>query len=828
MRPATFLNSFLSRVLLLSATGAIVPVVSCLALPPVKGEKAVFEISPTVVVTNPPRFGANILPPGMTHWNTEPWHNQWWSGGNWNPITARVKGTASGGSATTLEDEGKDGKGPKIGFWGVFHTGFFNGGTAVVYRLEDGRMAVVREGKIASFEASKTPDAPNRLTFAETGPEVKAGDEYVLTTHATDFPETDPRPLFGAISAEKTDKDLYDAGVRVGIVPDAPPGGGGGSLALTIPPECSGHRVSVGGWFISGEREDNPRLNEGKTYTVRLWLKQTGMPSGRVDVRVASLATEELTVTPGWKEYSFDFVGGPPAGKSAERFDIGTTEAGTLFVDNVTIVEKDGPPPYGFYPAVVETLKRFHPGTLRLWVLQENKGFGKCLDDVLGDPAGSNLTFQEPHGAGTTTPLGLHRQLELCAQVGADPWIITSTIFSAEEQKNLIEYLAGPPDSPYGKKRADLGREQPWTGAFGRIKIEMGNETWNPSFAPQNFPFRGAVYGAYSEFMFRQMKNSPWFKPEKFQLVINGWIAQTKNNEWSFGANALKNAPSAQAIDIAYYTGGWDSVGLMKADNREESWMNILTFARRMLVSRAREFKETADAIAAEQGRPGAVQCLVYEAGPGYTLPGPGKLNRAEQEEGKSLGQAINSLDIFMSNLRDGYGDKSFYEFKNGNYWASHNRQWGEHIAWKALGMRNALLTGDLITAIPKEMVTMDLPETQADVVSQTNSADKKVKSFPPVPDLPLIDCYPFQDGKRHSFMLISRRLDGATKTTLELPYEPESNYTLYSLGGDSPALHNIDGEIVKVVSEEKTGMTKSFTLDVPAHSVLVIVNQAK
>jgi hypothetical protein len=222
------------------------------------------------------------------------------------------------------------------------------------------------------------------------------------------------------------------------------------------------------------------------------------------------------------------------------------------------------------------------------------------------------------------------------------------------------------------------------------------------------------------------------------------------------------------------------------------------------------------------------VQCLVYEAGPGYTLPGPGKFNMQEQEEGKSLAQAINSLDIFMSNLRDGYGDQSFFAFKNGHYWASHNRQWGEHIAWKALGMRNSLLSGNLITATPTEMVTMDLPETEADVLSQTNSADRKVKSFLAVPDLPLIDCYAFQDGKRYSTMLISRRLDGPTNTTLKFPFEPQSKYTLHTLSGDSPGMNNIDSELVKVVAEEKEGMTKTFTLDVPAHSVVVIVNEAE
>src|SRR5260370_34799456 len=99
----------------------------------------------------------------------------------------------------------------------------------------------------------------------------------------------------------------------------------------------------------------------------------------------------------------------------------------------------------------------------------------------------------------------------------------------------------------------------------------MGNETWNAMFSPQGFNNRAPMYGAYSEFMFQQMKSSLWFKAEKFLFVINGWAAAPKNDKWGYGAVALRNAPSAQAVDIAYYTGGWDSIGLMKSDSMHES-----------------------------------------------------------------------------------------------------------------------------------------------------------------------------------------------------------------------------------------------------------------
>ncbi len=816
----------LKKIVFVFAVLALCSHVFAAEVPEPKGTRAVFNISDKVLVADPPRFGANVRPPAMTHWSTEPWHNQWWGAPSVNPVTARLKGYVTSGGENYFEDN----DGPRLGYWDVFRDHYFDGGMAYVYRIEGGKMSLLRKEKIKSYQAAK--GGINRLTFVEDGPAPRNGDVYVIGVERTDFPESvtrtwggNPWWLVGGFQIQGNPRMYWEKGVRLYLAEDAPPNGAGASLALTVPAGLSSP-VRLGYWLLSNERDDWPRLREG-SYTARMWLRQDGMASGEVEVQVASLKTTTLRVGHEWKEYTVEFDAAPPVG-AAEPFTIGSAKAGTLYIDNVTIVQNDGPPPYGFYPEVVDTIQRFNPSTLRIWALQNNGGAGFGLDDALGYPEKSRLVFQEQRGAANPDPMGLHQQLVLCQQAGSDPWIITSTFFSGLEQKNLIEYLAGPADSPYGKKRAQMGQKTPWTEVFEHIKIEIGNETWNSMFQPQGFPGKPEIYGAFSEYMFKQMKESPWFDQDKLMLVLNGWVAQPANNKWGWSARALRAAPSADAIDVAYYTGGWDSVGLMKAESEEEGWMNILTFSRRMLWPRSSEFKKTVDEIAKEQGRPGEIKALVYEAGPGYTLPGPGKFDIEEQQQGKSLAHAINALDIFMMNLRNGFGDQSFYEFKNGHYWSSHNRTWGEHIAWKALGLRNAYLKGDIITAETAEMVTLDVPETQADVVNQSNSANRKMKSFPPLPNLPLVDCYAFKDGKRYSCMFISRRLDGPTPVEINLPYTPKSAYTVHMLSGDDPALHNIDEEVVSVKTTENKGMQKNFTFSMPPHSVMVLVNEAK
>ena len=809
-------------VVLVSSAAALCTALA--ALPEPKGERAVFEITPEVAVKNPVRFGVNAGVHSMSHWGTEPWHNQWWQAPGIEPFTARHRRTVTAGGEDFFEDsEG----GMGLSYYDIFRTGFFDGGTALIYRFDGQKLNLVRESKIKTYEAQK--GGVNRVTFAESGPAVQPGDYYFITVERTDLPPGVTRTyeaapwsiLAGFQLPNKEEKKFYDAGVRLELVPDAPPGNGRASLKVTIP-EGLAETPSVGYWLHGKQTADWPRLIEGAPYTVKMWLKQEGAAPRDVEVRVGSLANHTFSVGNEWKEYTFDFTGAPPK-MAVERFDIGTKAPGALYIDSVSIVQKDGPPPYEFYPEIVDTLKRFRPGTMRLWALFST-GMSKRLDDVLGPPEQSNLAFFDQGGAQTSTPVGLHKELELCEKVGSDPWIITSLMCTPEENKNLIEYLAGPATTPYGAKRAAWGREKPWTEAFDRIIIEAGNEAWNSMFKPQNFGAQPKLYGAYSEFIFETMKSSPFFADDKFFLVVNGWVAQPGPK--GYGAEALRMAPMANAFDIAYYTGGWDAVGQMKAENEDEGWLNVLTFSRRMLLSRSREAVEAAKQIGLERGRPASV--LVYEAGPGYTLPGPNKFDIKEQEEGKSMAQAITALDIFMANIRIGVLDQAFYMFKNGHYWSSHNRKWGEHIVWKALGMRNSLCEGDLITANAKEMVTIDLPEAEVDVLHQSNSADRKLRTLPGVPNLPLVDCYPFQKDKRHSFMFISRRLQGSTPVTIELPYEPEDSYTLHTLAGDSPALHNIEEEVVKVVTTEHKGMTKSFTLQIPPHSVVVLVNNAK
>ena len=129
-----------------------------------------------------------------------------------------------------------------------------------------------------------------------------------------------------------------------------------------------------------------------------------------------------------------------------------------------------------------------------------------------------------------------------------------------------------------------------------------------------------------------------------------------------------------------------------------------------------------------------------------------------------------------MLNLANGFDDQAFFILPRRPLLV---------VAQPPVGLRNARLKRDLITATPVQRVILDLPEAQADVVNQSNSADRWVRKFPGIKDVPLVTCYPFKEGKRYSTMLYSHRIDTSTKVTLELPFDPMPSMKLYRLAAE-------------------------------------------
>ena len=559
-------------------------------------------------------------------------------------------------------------------------------------------------------------------------------------------------------------------------------------------------------------------LIPGHTYEFSAWLRQDGISHGKVtfqDTLIKEISSD-FTVDGTWKKYSFKFSIPKWTEKQLGSMTLGFEGGGTLWLDQPVVFDatdslKTGHPDVpanGMTPIWKDELKKFYTaspagskGVLRYWGGQSNGPGGMTLEDIL-------VPVEARRGTGgSDKQLNLNNALSLMKEVNAEPWLIISSSFSEEEWRNLIEYLAGAPDSEYGKRRvADRGGiATPWTDEFKKIRIECDNETWNFMFA-WCFPGdkdkkidRAEQYGAFSEMLFRAAKSAPSWKTAKLdgkvEFIVGGWAISTKPE--GYGHLAAQHSPSANYVGTAPYLGGWEQGMYLGGKTFNDEGV-----AQWLLYMPRKHQEQTDDHVASaatlrEQGKAN-YRMVVYEGGPGYDLPGPSNPSGTVAESyGKSLAAAVTTLDCYLYESLKGYGPQAFFGFCPGTRWSSHcmaveNDKWvlRPQTTFLALSMRNRFASGQMLAVEPRSLPTADFPAYG--------------KSFKPVTDLPLVGCYAFRDGDKYSVFLLSRKLDvrdasgavtapGITPVTLHLPFSSAKKITLHKLSGD-PRKSNVPG----------------------------------
>ena len=69
----------------------------------------------------------------------------------------------------------------------------------------------------------------------------------------------------------------------------------------------------------------------------------------------------------------------------------------------------------------------------------------------------------------------LERELLLCKNSGANPWIVMSSSVSQNDVNEFLGYLCGSVSNDYGKRRIDNGSALPWSRQFDTIYIEISD-----------------------------------------------------------------------------------------------------------------------------------------------------------------------------------------------------------------------------------------------------------------------------------------------------------------------------------------------------------------
>ena len=791
----------------------------CASAQPVvfQGENASFRVGSQVAVANPPAFGIGIHGDPYRPWSDAPKANDWLTWGNFEPVDVRLKGTATAGGANFLE--AKQGQGNwGLGFYDSFRGDFWKGATLHVFRLENGKFRLVRTAKVLNAQTGG-PAAPNRLTL-ENGAPIQEGDEWLLETRKTDISTANVRQFAARSPFNLWEFQGQNKGKGTVSLDDsafAPEGGSTTSLRVQF-----NAAAAVGqNWY--GGQKGWVQLSPNAKYVFRGWAKGD-LPS--LNIKAGRFAAKQITPSAGWTPFEIEFTapGAPLEGQNGrppaiQRLEFEAGGAGTLWLDNLQVFEKGKTAPFAVFPEHARRLAELKPSFVRVWPMQTNTAWATSLEGALRPPlaAPNRLIEQRVEPA---TGLNLHGQLQMCLDAGANPWIIVSTQYTPAEYATLMEFLGGPESTPGGKMRAQSGRVAPWTSAFSKILIEPGNETWNGMFAPQNFAGRPETYGAWAQMIFDGMSASPHFSDEKFDFVLNGWIADTGPR--GFGARALANAPSSDYVGFAPYLGGWD-VGGQLADDATQNGFDWLMTHRHLQEDALALGAKTARELSQNRAKP--VAPVLYESGPGYSLPGPGKpVDWNEERRGKSLGVALSYAEQLLLNTLRGYGPQLFFHYGEGEYWRSHTHDWRPHATWQAMALLNGAL-GDALRVETLETPRADLPATTLvrEIENRDGTKTRRERKLKAQPNVPLVQLYAFQKGGKTHLALLSLRAQGTTPVKIALPMAVNGTAKIQSLVGESAMASNIEAQNVNIVTSQRAVSGRELSLDLPPHTLQVI-----
>ena len=783
------------------------------SVPAQPGEPAAhITIGTTVIAAQPERFGVNV-----EVFDYEPWSanatlfNTWTTDAGMEPLILRLKGTATGGGEDWLANDA----GPTTTAGDTVGDGFFDGAEARVYRRDEQGVRLLRAATVARYLASEA--SGYRILLDRPGPPVQAGDVYFLSIIRDDAPVDCLHPSRADLATADTWRVFPNWGDNRWVVKRrdrstvAPAHGSQTSLRVTLTQAGEGGLVQ----FIAGSPQPG-RLNAftpGRPYQLDLWLKQEGVRDGKVRVwfyPYRERISQVFTVTGDWARYRFTFRGPRRLPREAiAQLNITCQGPGTFWVDNVRLYDPTQPP-YALHPAALQALREFRPGTLRIWSGQTNRAWGTTLDNWLA-PEGEGMRFWEPgRGPGPGSLFNLPTALRLARSLGAVPWLIVHPSFDEREWLNLVEYLAGPPDSPYGGRRAAHGQVQPWTDEFSQLRIEYGNETWNPLFQPWTFD-NGTQYGQFAEYFWRVAQSSPYYTPvaHKLRFVLGGFLLIA--GPTSYGARARKASPSASVVATTSYVSGWDWRQI-PAETVEDKFRHTLLYVPWVMRYLTDQQAATRNLLT-KMGLP--YSQATAEGGAEYGLPSPGMTHDPQEELfGKSLAAGVSTLDAFLDNTAKGYGPQAYHAFGLGAQWTSHTtwrRGFRPHPAWLALALRNRYVEGDMVAVTVEGGPTLSRPELQ-----------NTRYTIPACPALPLIGAYAFRHGARTSVFVLSRRLDVVTPVTLHLPVVPR-HATLYTLAGD-PRANNLDRLRVQVRQRELRAITQDYTFPLPPGSIYLFV----
>jgi len=496
---------------------------------------------------------------------------------------------------------------------------------------------------------------------------------------------------------------------------------------------------------------------------------------------------------------------------------------GTVRLDDISAYKEGHTNPTAFRDQVVAALELLQPGSLRHLAIGGNSVDNLLKPDhermayayrreVPPDPAVDWPGHPNTNGSAEIHSYGLHEFLQLCEHLGAQPWYCVPGTLLPHEMEDLMEYLAGPDDSPYGQIRAQRGHPQPWTEVFDQIHIEIGNEAWN--WAPA-YAYGGWNGPEYWTTLFERAKAKLAGYPGAADRVAFQIGAQNYNT-WLGTSLVAYHGQAGDSYAIAPYV-IHEMTNAQAAFGDEElfSWL----FGWVWHLNTNGPMQSVADMIAQSQSPD--LDIGIYEVN--HHITGGDAPVEPRNRAVTSLGGALNVINHMLLMLER-------YDVRVQNFFSliqeSYNGigLWGSLLSTKTgqeryrptflgLVMVNHVLAGDLVA----------VTRGGADP-GWTSSFD--YDGAPVSLQVPFLHAYATRDGDQRGLILLNLHRTDALPVQIGLPAPAQGDSaTRWQLVGDSIAADNelAHPAQVQILEDTLAGFGDGTTLQLPAHSMTVL-----
>jgi alpha-L-arabinofuranosidase len=490
---------------------------------------------------------------------------------------------------------------------------------------------------------------------------------------------------------------------------------------------------------------------------------------------------------------------------------------GMAQIDEVSVFKQGDVNPTPFRDDLVNLLKDLKPGSLRHLQIG-----GSSIDNALrprkNRMAYSHSRFHQPadgtwpahpdtNGDAQTHSYGLHEFLQLCEEVGTDPWYCTSGTLKQDEFVQLMEYLGGPAGTPMGDLRIDRGHPTPWTQVFNNIHIEVGNEAWNSAAAYANGGYNGQEY--WSD-LFASAKASPYYRSH-IKFHAGGQAVNT----WLNGIIAGNHYPQADALALAPYV--IHSMSAEEAALNDEqlySWIYGFTWYNSHTGFMQANYDAVTDAL--------GMDLSIYEVNHHIT-GGDGALSQRNKIV-DGLGGALNVANWMLLMLeRQHVRVQNIFTLIQDSY--NDIRLWGIVLSMQqgqeryrplylAARMINEALIGDLV------QVTKSGTDPVWNCPFTYDSDDI-------AGDIPYLHAYATRSGRHRGLILINLHRTDSLPVEIDLPHPAVGSQAVkYELTGVTINANNEPEHDPQVFDTRSvlTDFNDNYSLSMQPHSMVVLI----